>query len=173
MPTPLMPPPTTMRSNDPKSCIASISFSIRSTAPSGVWPVSKGSAAARPARKRRTSSAAASAANFTVFTEAPAICGVSVTLSSRSNSQSGGTGSMPNVSIAAPRRCRLFKALRQCGIIDQRPARGVDEIGAWLHRRELIGADEAARLLGDARVQRHDVALLRGCAPARPARRRP
>src|SRR5262249_13084749 len=55
-----------------------------------------------PARKRRTSSAACSAAMVTVRTEAPAMGGVSVTLGSCNSGQSSGTGSTAKVSSIAP-----------------------------------------------------------------------
>src|SRR3979490_1884409 len=57
-----------------------------------------------PFRYRRTSWAAARAAILTVLTEAPAMCGVRVTLGSWSSGQSDGTGSTAKVSMAAPRK---------------------------------------------------------------------
>ena len=42
-------------------------------------------------------------------------------------------------------------------LVDQSAARGVDEHGSGLHRRELGGAEEAARLVGQRDVDGHDV----------------
>ena len=45
-------------------------------------------------------------------------------------------------------------------LVHERPARGIHEVGARLHARELRAADQAARLLVQRRVQRHEVGLL-------------
>src|SRR5579885_3130974 len=60
-----------------------------------------GLAGPSPARYRLTSSAAILAAILTVVVEAPAICGVSVTLSSFKSGASGGGGSSQKVSSIA------------------------------------------------------------------------
>ncbi len=45
------------------------------------------------------------------------------------------------------------------GLVDNRPARGVDEVGGLLHQLELAGADLMPRFLGERRVHRHEVGL--------------
>ena len=45
-------------------------------------------------------------------------------------------------------------------LVHERAARGVDEVGARLHARELLAADQPARLLVQRGVQRHEVGLL-------------
>ena len=51
----------------------------------------------------------------------------------------------------------LLQGLQQRGFVDDRPARGVDEIAGRLHAREIGGADQAARALAQHHMDGDDV----------------
>ena len=90
--------------------------------------------------------------------------------------QRGETGCERGLALEHVQGRRSDAALAQCahqrGLIDDRPARGVDEHRARLHARELRGTDQVARLGRERNVQRHVVGALeqlvkgRATAPA-------
>ena len=138
------------------------------------------------ARPSSTSSLIAAATSVAEFSNTsgvtPAVCGMSVTLrSSRQRESAGQRLVLVDVERGA-RDALLGHGVVERVVVDHPAARVVDEVGARLHQRELLGADEAARLLAEPRVQRDDVALAedplevrrpsRHRAPRSPARRR-
>ena len=52
----------------------------------------------------------------------------------------------------------VLQCVDQRGLVDQRSTRGVDEIGAWLHQRQFMRADDAAGAFAQHQMQADDVA---------------
>ena len=85
-------------------------------------------------------------------------CGVSTTFSSES-SPSSTSGSCSKTSSAAPAIVPRSERVDECPLVDDRAARRVDEHRRRLHRRETLGVDQMARLLGQRDVEGDDVGL--------------
>ena len=60
-----------------------------------------------------------------------------------------GSGSTSNTSRPAPAICLFFSASSSALLLNDRPARGVDQVGRRLHQGELAGADQAAGALAE------------------------
>ena len=88
------------------------------------------------------------------------MCGVSTVLGASRNGWSRGQRlDVEHVEPGAGDRARAQRP-EQRVLVDDRPARGVDEHGGRLHQRELAGADQPARALGEPQVDAHDVRAL-------------
>ena len=82
-------------------------------------------------------------------------CGVTTTWSSSSSGPEYGSAG-EDVERRAGELARADR-LGQRVLVDERAARGVDEPRAVPHQRDRVAVDQAARLVGERRVQRHEV----------------
>ena len=87
----------------------------------------------------------------------PARCGVSSRLGASRSGESAGSGSLAKTSSAAPARWPGAQGVDERGLVDERPARGVDEQRAGTQQREVLRVDQAARLGRHGQVQADDV----------------
>ena len=127
-----------------------------------------GVGAASPASTAIALAAASSAIAVRVSSVAEPRCGISTTFSSPS--RSGWTsGSRSNTSSAAPAIDAVAQRGRERRLVDDRPARGVDEVGVVAHARERVGVDQVARLGRERAVQRDDVRALEQLGELDPA----
>ena len=90
-----------------------------------------------------------------VRVDAEPMCGTTVAPGARRSGWSGGSGSGSVTSSAAPPIWPAFVDQRVG--VDHLAARGVDEHSVGLHQGELAGADQAAGLVGQRRVERDEV----------------
>ena len=81
------------------------------------------------------------------------------TLSSVRSGLSSGSGSVSNTSSPAPGDSPLGEHREQGGLVDNRRARGIDEVGGRFHQREILRPDQAARAVAEHEMDRDEVRL--------------
>ena len=95
---------------------------------------------------------------------APDTCGVITTLGMPQNGLAGGSGSSPNTSRTAPPIRLCGQRLGQGGLVDDRPASGVDDPGMRRQGRQDLAADDPPAALGQRQRDRQEIGL--GCGLA-------
>ena len=94
------------------------------------------------------------------------MCGVMIARGCVRSGWSGGSGSTSVTSRATPPRAPESSATTAASAIDQRPARSVDDDRRSLHRRDQLGPDQVAGLVGEGSVQGHEIGISDGLRSA-------
>ena len=109
---------------------------------------------------------------------AEATCGTTIRL----GASSSGSSARQRLGVGHVERgagdLAVAQGVQQRRLVDDRPARGVHQVGVGLHRGQLGRADQPAGLVGERAVQRHHVGLGerqrdRPGRPRSPSRRSP
>ena len=121
----------------------------------------------RPSSAASRLSTASSAIRSRAVWVAEPMWGTTIRLGADSSGSSAGSGSGSVTSSAAPAIVAGVQRRAQRDLIDDRPARGVDEDRRRLHPLQRGGVDQVAGLGGQRAVQRDEVRALEQLRPAR------
>ena len=112
-----------------------------------------------PARKARTFSVISSNWRESASSVCQAMCGVTRTFGAPASrcERSGSGGSCPSTSRNGAAEAPLLEQPAHRLVVDDAPARGVDQDRPRLHEREPVGGEQAARLVGERDVDGDDV----------------